>query len=119
MIDPRRTPEALRQRFERFALACLPTSPLYNSLSLSIAEDAEMLELASHFPSDQPAPNLLFGAVHLLLLQGQEHPLFSYYPSLGGTQSAVEETFPLFKEFCLKYREAILVIMGVRSVQTN
>lgn len=67
--------EALSVLFRNFALIeCHLSSPLYQQLSLKIAQDDELLALASHARRGQPVPNLLFGAVHYLLLKGKTIP---------------------------------------------
>jgi hypothetical protein len=64
----------LSDRFKTFAeKECAGSSELYEFLSTKIAEDNEILELSSNAKEGQPVPNLLFGAVHYLLLKGNEH----------------------------------------------
>ncbi|CAM3066976.1 DUF2332 domain-containing protein [Filibacter tadaridae] len=70
------------ERFENFAvLECEGSSELYKTLSLQIAKDNDLLNLCLHAKEGQPIPNLLFGAVHYLLLQGTDHELKEFYPS--------------------------------------
>ena len=45
--------------------------PLYETLALVVADDRELLELASHRQEGQPIANMLFGAVHYLLAKSQ------------------------------------------------
>ncbi|WMT19117.1 DUF2332 family protein [Parageobacillus toebii] len=60
----------ISERFRRFAIReCRGSSELYEQLSLNVAEDEEILRLASAARSGQPIPNLLFGAVHYLWMQ--------------------------------------------------
>ncbi|HEY8812021.1 MAG TPA: DUF2332 domain-containing protein [Candidatus Dormibacteraeota bacterium] len=94
-------------------------SKLYGRLSGRILTDPELLELASRAPVGQPPPNLLFGAVHYLLLRGVSHPLARFYPSLNGGQDLAEDPFPAFRAFCLANAGAITDLMGRRTVQTN
>jgi hypothetical protein len=102
--------------FELFTRA---NSPLYAGLSAHILEDPELLELAAEAPAGQPPPNLLFGAVHFLLLQGVQHPLARLYPSLNGGRDIGEDPFPAFRDFCLSNREAVVELVHRRRVQTN
>ena len=66
------SPEMLARHFKHFATREFPgNSPLYQQLSLAISNDAEMLALAAHATS-RPVPNLFLGAVHFLLLRGEQ-----------------------------------------------
>ena len=135
--------------FERFAGVEAPDleSPTYAELAAGVAEDGELLALAAHRRQGQPAPNMLFGAVQYLLLQGVEHPLAAHYPILAdGERSAgpsrpvaasagagsrspasgpgirnegARPAFPLFREFCLEHRERIAELIASRSTQTQ
>jgi hypothetical protein len=113
--------EQVARRFEIFASEeCREYgAPLYERLALGVAGDAGLLALAAETLPSQPAPNLLFGAVQLLLLQGAEHPLARYYPALGGDARAAGDAFPLFRAFCLEHAEAIRRLVASRIVQTN
>lgn len=64
-------------------------------------------------------PNLLFGAVHYLLLRGATDKLSSFYPSLSPDPRPAAEAYPYFREFCLKYEHDIRVLLSSRLVQTN
>ena len=94
-------------------------SPLYAALSAGVLEDPELLQLAGEAPVGQPPPNLLFGAVHYLLLRGVNHPLARLYPSLNGGRDVGEDALPAFRDFCLGNREAIRELIRSRRVQTN
>lgn len=96
------------------------SSPLYAHLSREISEDPELLALAECVPTAQPTPNLLFAAVQYLLFETPEHPLASYYPSITEDPLPVDdETYPLFRAFCLDNRDQLQSILGTRRVQTN
>jgi hypothetical protein len=96
------------------------SSPLYRRLSMLVAGDAELLEFASHCRTGQQPPNLLFAAVHFLLLGGTAHPLAAYYPSVAArprtSLDGVEETF---RSFCREHRDAVIGLISTRFVQTN
>lgn len=110
----------IAQRFLTFAeVECKGSSPLYEYLSLQIAKDEEMLALCSNTPKGQPIPNLLFGAVHYLLLKGNEHELKSYYLSLVEQPKDFHDAFTYFKDFCHQYRAEIISILKEKYVQTN
>lgn len=111
----------LSRSFINFAnTECKASSLLYEFLSIQVAEDDELLELCLAVPKGQPVPNLLFGAVHYLLLKGREHPLKNYYQSMTHPPKSIDdETFDHFKDFCELYREEIIPILSSRLVQTN
>jgi len=106
--------------FKKFAEnECVGSSPLYAFLSSKIVEDEDMLALSSYAVKGQPIPNLFLGAVHQLLLQGEEHSLASFYPSLVEQPQDKSRSFPHFKEFCLLHDKKIMEILQTRLVQTN
>lgn len=110
----------LSKRFKTFAeKECTDSSDLYKYLSLKIAEDEEILELSSYANGGQPVPNLFLAAVHYLLLQGREHKIRNYYPSIVERAEAPEGFFPDFKDFCFTYKDQILSILKGKIVQTN
>ena len=111
--------EFLKERFLAFAeTECKGNSVLYYKLSLQIANDPELLNIAASSREGQPVPNIFFAAVHYLLLKNQEEPLAKYYPSIQ--QSPITEIrFDLFKGFCLDKEHEIQQIISTRLVQTN
>lgn len=114
------TTHDLSQKFVRFAeRECRDSSPLYESLAIHISKDDELLELCSMAREGQPIPNLLFGAVHYLLMQGIDHPVKEYYPSMVSDPKPYVESFESFKSFCLTYRNEIECIISSKLVQTN
>jgi hypothetical protein len=94
-------------------------SPLYEVLGHTVADDPELLDLASQALEGQPPPNVLFAAVHALLAEHSEDPLAAYYPTLGGTAPADPAAAELFRDFCLRHRDALLPTIRTRLVQTN
>jgi hypothetical protein len=107
--------------FERFTKV---GSKLYAEFSARILEDVDLLRLAASSPVGQPPPNLLFGAVHYLLLQGLSHPLAGFYPSLNGGREVAQDSvhqnaYPAFRDFCLRHSDDIALILRERTVQTN
>ena len=112
--------EELAQRFAWFAKHdCQHASPLYEHFSLQIAHDPELLALASYARPGQPVPNLLFGAVQFLLLQGVQHPLAAFYFSIPASSSKQADPYPLFRSFCFEHWEEIQRLMATHLVQTN
>ncbi len=104
--------------FRDFGELIQEASPLYAGLSVQIANDAHLLALAGHARRGQPVQNMLFAAVHDLLLRGVTHPLAAYYPSV--TESPVSgDPFPAFRAFCHEYADDIRALLASRRVQTN
>jgi hypothetical protein len=64
-------------------------------------------------------PNLLFGTVHCLLLAGADHELRRYYDGLLEDPEDIRQSFPPFKDFCLKYADDIVPLLETKIVQTN
>ncbi|MBZ0302989.1 MAG: DUF2332 domain-containing protein [Anaerolineae bacterium] len=105
--------------FENFASHEVnSTSPLYGRLTHGVAQHEDLLELASH-ATREPIPNMLFGAVHYLLLKGAAHPLAAYYPSVSGADTRTDDPLPALRDFCRQYRAEIIHLLQTRRVQTN
>src|SRR5438034_11567011 len=96
--------ETLSKQFKYFSEKVYPgSSPLYQRLSARLAEDREILSLASESRKDEIVPNLFFAAVHFLLLQGTEHPLSAFFPSVSRSSSGSGgDPYPYFRSFCLE-----------------
>lgn len=94
-------------------------SPLYERLALDIAEDPEMLAFAALARSEQPQANILFAAVHALLLSGAKHSLADYYPSCGGRRAADGGAYSEFKSFVAREREHLERLIRTRVTNTN
>ncbi|WP_407055990.1 DUF2332 domain-containing protein [Paenibacillus dendritiformis] len=111
---------SLSDRFARFARQeCAGSCDLYEHLAQRIAADDELLRIASHARPGQPVPNLLFGAVQYLLLAGADHELRRYYDGLVEEPGDIRQSFPPFKDFCLKYADDIVPLLKTKIVQTN
>ncbi|MBB3113934.1 hypothetical protein FHS18_006050 [Paenibacillus phyllosphaerae] len=92
---------------------------LYEQLARGIANDAFLLELAAHARPGQPAPNLLLGAVHYLLLKGTDHALARYYASIVTEPESPSGAMKWFRTFCQQYRAELMAILATKRVQTN
>jgi hypothetical protein len=122
----RGTLEAARHKvcgqFEAFAEIYTPgVSPLYEALSRIVIQQDELLDLAAGTGPGQPAPNMLFGAVQMILLgEDRDADLGRYYPSVGGRMApdapGLEETF---LAFCRAHRARLSEIIGRRVTNTN
>lgn len=111
--------ERLMRSFEIFAEDCKDSSPLYEFLCKEIMKDDELLELCFFIQKGQPAPNMLLGAIHHLLLNGKSHPLAQFYSSMTTEPKEGVESFRLFKDFSRKYRDNIIHLLQTKLVQTN
>jgi hypothetical protein len=116
-----RSPQDLAQSFHLFGRVEAPhaESPIYAELSYGVSQDAELLALAAETRVGQPPPNMLFAAVHFLLLAGTDHPLAAHYPAISGAERPLEPAFPRFRDLCLSQREAIVELLQSRRTQTN
>ena len=119
------TRDRLARLFENFAIHGTDgISPLYSRLTRVVASDSASLDLAAHAPRE-PIPNLLFAAVHYLLLKGVRHPLAAYYASVvnahgaGEAAPADDDAVLHFRDFCRQYRQEIIELLQTRLVQTN
>lgn len=106
-------------QFADFAQYFHDSSGLYEFLTVRIAKDKELLTIASHCQPGQPIPNMLFGAVHYLLMNGKADPLMRYYPSLTLNHESPDHVFPAFKKFALSHSDQIIELLKTRLVQTN
>jgi len=113
------TPEAAAY-FEFFAReAASGGSPLYERLSMMLARDERLQELAAGARPEQPQANIIFGAVHFLLLGGADHPLKDYYPSVGGARAADADAETAFGDFCNAYEAELRPLIASRITNTN
>ena len=93
-------------------------SPLYERLSQGIGGDEGLREFANGVRPGQPPANILFAAVHFLLLRGAQHPLRRFYVNLGGSLSG-EDPFPAFKDFVETHRAALAPLIASHVTNTN
>ncbi len=78
-----------------------------------------MLALASNAQKGQPVPNILFAAVHYLLLQSPSSALAAYYPSMTEATEPREDCYPHFLAFCREHLDEMTELLKTRLVQTN
>ncbi len=105
--------------FRFFANECQASSNIYFQLSSKIADNEKLCKLAAHARKGQPMPNLLFAAVHYLLLQNSTHQLAQYYPSIYKNGSPKAVPFSVFQNFCEQHETEIKHLLATKSVQTN
>lgn len=95
-------------------------SPLYARLAEGVGHDPDLRAFAATAKKGQPYANVLFAAVHFLLLRGAQHKLRRFYPDLNGWNAIEEEDpFPAFKDFVESHRAELAPIVASRITNTN
>jgi hypothetical protein len=95
-------------------------SPLYARYAEGVGHDSGLREFAATAKKGQPHANILFAAVHFLLLRGAQDPLRRFYPDLNGwTTVQDEDPFPAFKAFVESHRAELAPIIASRITNTN
>jgi hypothetical protein len=82
-----------------------------------VDNDAALKAIAARGRAGQPHANLLFAAVHFLLLQGAQHRLRDFYATLGG--AAQGDAFAAFRDFVLAHADAVATLVETRVTNTN
>ncbi len=109
----------LRERFRWFATEARERSELYHHLSSTLVDRPEVLAVLAAAHPDQQRPNLLFAAVHDVLLSGADDPLAEHYPSVGGTRPVDAGTTERFAVFVQQFADPIDQRIRTRATQTN
>jgi hypothetical protein len=94
-------------------------SLLYARLAEGVRDDEELKKIAARAKPGQPHANVLFGAVHFLLLRGAQHGLRSFYPDLNNGRMADGDPYPKFRDFCLTHLPEIDALVTTRVTNTN
>ncbi|KOS62207.1 DUF2332 domain-containing protein [Lysinibacillus agricola] len=109
----------LSKQFRTFAKnECENSSPLYEHLANKIADDEELLKVATFIPQGQPVPNLLLAGVQYLLSPSKDDLVY-FYPSLTTTTRPIKEVYPVFKAFVLSHSDELKALFQEKLVQTN
>ncbi len=109
-------------RFRKFAeLECRGISPLYETVSLGIARDSELLEWIAGVMGPRAHPTLPFAAVHYLLLSSadRDEPLAAFYANLTDAPSPSAAAYPAFRAFVDRERGRLAPLLTERVTQTN
>jgi hypothetical protein len=109
----------LSDAFRTLADWAADSSPLYETLCRGIAEDPAVLDLAAEVPTDRWAPHVTVSAVHYLLLDGADHALARFYPSISESPEDPAEAYPHFHDFCVTHTDDLLPLLRHRRTQTN
>lgn len=100
--------------YAHYGRSAFDDEPAYAEICARLAEHRDLAAvIAAHAPEARQ-PNLLFAAVHFLLLGGLRHPLADVY---AGTSSAAPA--PLFEDLVLSHRSAVDDLLATRRTQTN
>jgi hypothetical protein len=95
-------------------------SPLYARFAEGVRRDPELRAFAATAKKGQPHANILFAAVHFLLLRGAQHPLRRFYPDLNDWKTVEgDDPFPAFKDFIESHRAELAPIVASRITNTN
>jgi hypothetical protein len=110
----------LRARLRGFAAIAGEDSPLYARLASAAVDSPVVLRILGEAPHRVPAPLNLFGAVHHLLLSGENGDLATHYPTVAGPDAEpVGDPAALFVEFCERHEARLTELVATRGVQTN
>lgn len=93
-------------------------SPLYAELCEVVARSGELLRIMSRI-ENRPPPNVLFAAVHYLLMKGQSAELARFYPSLADAPEPPAGVGGPFTDFVRAHEESIAELGSTRYTQTN
>ena len=96
-------------------------SALYERLSGIVADRPDLGEPLLAAPRGQRRALLLFASIQQILrVTDPGHPLAAWYPSLGGTRSAQDQTLPdVLIDLVTKHRDSITTMCATRTTQTN
>ncbi len=112
--------ECIARRLRRFGeVECTVQSPLYAVLARHAADDPFIVDLLVCRRAGQPPANILLGAVHLLLLEGGEHPLRDHFPDLVPGPLPPEEAGEKFSDFCRANVSSLAAVLLSRNVAIN
>lgn len=110
----------LPDRFRRFALReTMGISPLYEAMAHAAAEMPQAMALAALRQEAQPPVNMLFGAIHRLLLGGDLHPIRAFYPTLTDRPLPPSGVGPLLADYIATRAEPLAALIAARRVSTN
>ena len=121
-----RSDDALSLRFRTFAAeecsgesGLNVVSPTYEALSLAVASNACLLDLARECLVGQPIPNLFFSAVKRVLADYPDDSLSDHYASCARDGRPTPGLAQEFSRFCSAHDDGIRELVSTRRVQTN
>jgi hypothetical protein len=93
-------------------------SPLYRVLCEVVAGSDLLLSIVNRITS-WPRQNVLFAAVHYLLLQGSDPDLGRFYASIVDDPSQPDDVGEPFRDFVITHEDEIVRLGQTRYTQTN
>ena len=120
-----RTIEEMASRFETFAqeeagaAGMAAMSPTYQELSMAVASDTRLLEIARECQVGQPIPNLFLASVKRLIYASSGEELAKHYIRAGQGEPPSDGLAEAFTRFCLENEERLLELVRTRRVQVN
>ena len=113
----------LAQQYRDYARFELTThgSPIYAAICARLADDEPIGGLALLARAGFRTPLILLAAVHRLLLDGLQHPLAAWYPSLAGADvRAIDDgLYPAFADLIADHRQQVADLVVTHTTQTN
>ncbi|HTU29624.1 MAG TPA: DUF2332 domain-containing protein [Solirubrobacteraceae bacterium] len=95
-------------------------SPLYQTLTATVARDDALLEIASHARAGQQPLNLMMAATHRIVARDPTLPFARFFPTVAGAEAEPPDgAAPEYAGFCTDHREALIELLETRLVQTN
>ena len=121
-----RSDDALSLRFRTFAAeecsgdsGLNVLSPTYEALSLAVASNTDLLDLARECLVGQPIPNLFFSAVKRVLADYPDDDLSERYARCARDDRPPPDLAQVFSRFCSAHDQEIRELVRTRRVQTN
>ncbi len=97
-----------------------PTWRLTASLFECLANDTQLLELASAIPPERLPPLLFVASVQLVAARHRGERFVGYFPTAGGDQPPLDGQFASrYRAFCLEHRDELATVQGQRVYQMN
>jgi hypothetical protein len=108
------------EAFSYFATEARGRSAIYTHLAEAAVDDPLMTSVMLEAPPSQRRANLLFAAVHdLVLEQRQGNALAAWYPSVGGTRAPDADLTSRFRTVIVDNEPRIVAALRTRTTQTN
>jgi hypothetical protein len=97
-----------------------PTWRLTASVFECLADDTQLLELASAIPPERLPPLLFVASVQRVAARHRDDRFAAYFPIPGGDQPPLDDQFAdRYRAFCLEHRDELAEVQGQRVYQMN
>lgn len=121
-----RSDDALSLRFKTFAAeecsgesGLNVVSPTYEAISLAVASNSDLLDLARECQVGQPIPNLFLSAVKRVLADHDDDTLSEHFARCARDGRPTPGLTQTFTKFCSAHAHEIRELVRTRRVQTN